>query len=254
MTSAFRVAGLLFALSWLSTSIAADPTPKLKSCPPLAPEVLRENLKENLQSLSNVHAIIGVDILGRVLVAIDADRDSYIDDFVLFTDKERLKGPWSRDLQRASIVSNKGALMIEARDKSILLSLAVEGAEPFRNSRGKQNESAIVRHGGIELVRQRAPQEAGRQLMSSFSYEIVASWPESFHEDLLRPRTAIDPCVNCEGAECTQGGCGANACSITQSSGACQVSCSATNKFACCRAGFISLPTCRCILCIAGPP
>jgi hypothetical protein len=250
----------LICASVSSASDAIDP----KSCPP--PRVLTPDetiaLKEDLSTevfTAKGNLKIGVDALGRFVVAVDSTKDGISDQLILFTDQDRLTGPWSKDLRDATIVGKKGSILISSKRDSYGVSLAVSVAEPDAVPSWAQN--SFIRSKGRELVRSWG--EAG-VAMAALDYGQIESWPKLFWDDLHDNRTqghcggGQGQCCDTTGCisggnpsmSCTIGGCGSapTSCSVS--------GCTGTNpdSFSCCNcegppAGAAG---CRCKQCTCG--
>jgi hypothetical protein len=263
---------LALAVAWLPV-IAPAQTPEPESvkdpeqCPALTAEQLEEAKRGQLAERKvhrRVSALVGVDALGRVLMAIDYDRDEIVEEVVLFTGRERLEGPWGELIRSAEIEVTTGTLRFEARDRSIAIALAVHPAElPTLKGKRAAFKRLIEQSGGHELVRNSIAPEYGRH-MSSFDHALIDSWPESFRDDLIVPGTGIvlDDCFNCGTADCQVGGCLGASCSKHCSgivvNDACSIGCNPDRAFPCCNCTngiFFPIASCRCIACrkLIGP-
>lgn len=196
-------------------------------------------------------ALVGVDQLGRVLVAVDSvPTDGLADTCFLYTGRERLAGPWSRQLSHAMVVhKSEGTLSVEAAPPDFVLSVAVVGAEPqvLHYTPGAE---VFEDEEGLELAFMNAGPSGGASL-DQMSHEDLETWPESFWYDLLDP--ASGPCP--DDSDCTGGGNPSTGCEITCLFGQqCGTTCP-QDTYSCCKclAGGLGGPSCRCRPCIPGP-
>lgn len=248
------------------TAQAAEEEPVGESCPPLTAEQLEEHKRHHMsesRQRRQVAALVGVDALGRVLMAIDYDRNETADELVLFTARQRLDGPWSELVRSASIDGTSGTLRFEARDRSVAIALAVYPADlPKLKGKGAAFKRVIQQSGGHELVRNRPDQAYGR-LLSSFDHNLIDSWPESFRDDLVVPgTTAPISCYNCDYTTCRIGGCHSAGCGMDCTglivNDHCSITCNTARSFGCCNCtnGIIfPVASCRCVACrrLIGP-
>lgn len=202
--------------------------------------------------------LVGVDDLGRVLIAADEQPlDGRTDYYFLFTDRERIGGgPWSeRGFGQVLISNDSESLRLVLPTRQLWVSLAVEGREPVRG--GEPPPFTVIQlQEGIELVNLDAESAEGAAL-DSLDVADLSTWPQSFVYDLLDP--ASGPCA--DDSTCTAGGQGSTGCSIGGCPGtphSCSASCG-EDQFACCKCwpgspifggGYAS---CRCLPCIVGP-
>lgn len=235
-------------------------------CPPPDAAELEERKRAFLadRKLSpRVSALVGVDSLGRVLVALDLDRDDFVEEVVLFTPRERLKGPWSELVRDAELEQTAGTLRLEARDRSVALALAVNPADaPKLRRAARAYRRAIEQDRGEELARNGVDPAYGRRL-SSYDHTLIETWPESFREDLVVPgTTGPTTCFNCGTTDCTVGGCYSIGCNIDCkgliANDTCGIACNAAQSFGCCNCTngpFFPIGSCRCIPCrrLIGP-
>jgi hypothetical protein len=220
----------------------------------MSPTERAEHMQSGERRYKRATVVAGVDTLGRVLVAVDADHDGYADECLLFTDSRRLEGPWSIHLEEADVVSTLGTLKIEASDRSFAMALAVEGAAlPRLKAQGRRFGRIFIEDEGFEQARMIPPEGQYGGLLSSMIHTDVQSWPASFWYDALDPGS----CQNCNSAECDAGGCGATSCDIGPPQcfvTNCSVTCGSTigDRFACCECTIMQPPppACRCITCV----
>jgi hypothetical protein len=132
---------------------------------------------------SKVHALLGVDPLGRVIIAIDADQDGRADQMLLFTHKVRLEGPWSKRLRDAHVEIGQTGVIITSRAESYALSLATSDAHTPRVPPWATN--TFIRSGGIELARYWGWGDKGFS-MAALDHGALGTWPWQFNDDLPR--------------------------------------------------------------------
>lgn len=190
--------------------------------------------------------LVGVDALGRVLVAVDSmPTDGLADTCFIYTASERLSGPWSRMLSNARVVHKKeGSLSIEAAPPDFVVLLSTGGAEPPDTGHPPESEVFEV-EGGLELAVMEAGPSGGAPLLS-MRHDDLETWPEGFWYDLLDP--ASGPCP--DDSDCTAGGQGTSSCSIDCGIVGCSVTCWNQDEYSCCKCLFLM---CRCRPCITGP-
>lgn len=183
--------------------------------------------------------LVGVDALGRVLIAMDIrPTDGLADLCFLFTAESRLAGPWSRRAEGAHAIIKHDRLTLVAPDLHV--SLALKGTPD--SSPAAAAQGAFVNHDGVELARVPAPGPAIS--MAALRVEDLESgWPEPFEYDILAPETSC-------GLTCPSGGDGATSCSIggcTKVPTSCSVSCGGA-FIACCNCN--PWAQCRCVKCL----
>lgn len=125
-----------------------------KSCALAAAPVDKRALKDQLHReviAGRGRALVGVDALGRVAIAIDSDRDGMSNMLILFTAKDRLQGPWSKDLPEATFQIREGSVLLASRQHAFALTLAASLADPPVTP-GWASE-VIVQSEGRELAR-----------------------------------------------------------------------------------------------------
>jgi hypothetical protein len=130
-----------------------------------------------------VHALVGVDPLGRVAIAIDSDKDGRAEQLLLFTDKGRLDGTWSKRLDDASVEIRRGAVLVTSGAESYAISLAVSTADTPPVPAWATER--LIRTDGIELAR--LEDERGIAYMAALDHDLLSSWPKQFETDLLAP-------------------------------------------------------------------
>jgi hypothetical protein len=219
-------------------------------------ETQKRNLQANRKVGDRVAALVGVDPLGRVLIALDYGQDDIVDELVLFTPRERLKGPWSELIRTAEVESTAGTFRLEAHDRSTAILLAVNPADvPELKHKGRHYRRLIERK-GHELVRNSVDTAYGRRL-SSYDHTLLETWPESFREDMVIPQTTYPPnCWNCGNTPCQTGGCFTQQCQEFCTglivNDKCQIGCEPGASFACCNCTnmpFFPIARCRCVPC-----
>ncbi|MEN7344109.1 MAG: hypothetical protein AAAFM81_14250 [Pseudomonadota bacterium] len=234
------------------TSLLQSPEIAREQCVPPDPVAVREAVLSNPRSFNRADVVAGVDSLGRLLLALDVDRDGFADEMKLFTGSERFPEMWSESFS-GFVLSTSGTLVIAARDKSVLIAIATNNIEPPGNLQARADtfNRAFVNFSGIEMVGQSLGPSA--VYLNDVSAMSPAFWPETFQDDLLSMGTAIPNCANCQSETCRNGGgCGSTGCAIGgDTGGACQTSCAWPFSFACCDAGFLG-NKCRCVVCSGG--
>ncbi len=136
--------------------------------------------------------LLGVDPLGRVLIAVDeAPRDGRADSFFLFTAEYRLGDAVSRLLPDAEVESRHGSLFVTSRGSKFAAHFVLRDVTP-RDRAIPSNFEYFANEHGTEIVR--VPREAGLQVpMSSLTLNNMRSgWPEMFEDDLLGNRQQND--------------------------------------------------------------
>lgn len=237
-----------------------------RNCPLTAEQIETHKSRQmaDRRATRPASALVGVDALGRVLMALDYDRDEMVDELVLFTPRHRLEGPWSERIHAANVDGTAGTLRLEARDGSLAILLAVFPADvPELASKSAHRFKRVIREAdGDELVRTKLDPASGRRL-ESFDHTLIESWPESFRRELNVPGTSGPlSCYNCGTYNCRVGGCYSSGCAVDcfglLLNSPCQVSCNPSRSFSCCNCtNGIVLPIaeCRCIACwrVIGP-
>lgn len=191
-------------------------------------------------------AVVGVDSLGRVLVAVDASQsDDLVDYFALFTASDRLTGPWSRHLEQAAIVVHGRRLTLVSPRSSFAMSLALKGSDrPGENPQGPFE--VFLNHDGIELVQ--FPGESSVRLADLTAADIHSGWPDAFYYDVLSPDTKCPPDDDCSAGSCPSTGCGIAGCPNIPTG--CNVACSGYTYSCCkCLSGSQMYAVCRCRVC-----
>lgn len=189
------------------------------------------------------NALIGVDHLGRVLLAVDTQpTDGTVDRYVLYTGANRLAPQWGRRLSNVVLFLSDRRVRVLSAQSKFAAELALDGAptlgpypptfEVFADTNGGE-----IAHGGSVGNVQWADLDVS---------QLYAGWPESFYYDSLAPET------KCNDADCISGGQGARSCTITSCAPGfpgCGVTCNASaGFFACCKCE-VALASCRCRYC-----
>lgn len=191
--------------------------------------------------------LVGVDELGRVLIAVDEQPlDGRADHCFLFTAGDRLAGPWSERLTNAKVVVKAGSLSIRSTPPFFVASLALTGREPL-SPQHPPHADVFSSHDGMELSRMDAG-PAGGALLDSMDVTDLHTWPESFWYDLLAPESG--PCP--DDSDCDAGGKSSNECSLQIGQVSCSVTC-LQDSYPCCKETSIGGVSCRCRPCIMGP-
>jgi hypothetical protein len=122
--------------------------------------------------------LVGVDVFGRVLAALDEQDDGRGDRFYLFRTTGPYQGPWSRLLERATLIETDGGLAIFTDDRLFGVTLNLEtGAAPLPPGLYREAHNY---GGGIELsVATPEPGYPGPPL-TELSFSDPATWPEAF--------------------------------------------------------------------------
>jgi hypothetical protein len=251
MRSVVLVVGFLSSsLSWSAEPWSSDPSKLALACAPapeISSEVLRLSFASDPHLHENVSAVVGVTSLGRLVVALDTNRDQYVDQYIQLTEDNRLQGPWSRRVERATVLLTKGTVRFEAPDQSIGIAAGVEGAELPRLSKAPAEFSTYIHMpAAFELLRLKAQKNV---LLADVDVANFGTLPERLQLDseVFTPQTGPSPTpCNCDENACSSGGCGAVQCST--GGGACDVTCAQPpnepRSFACCNIG--PPATCQC--------
>lgn len=186
--------------------------------------------------------LVGVDHLGRVLLAVDKQPlDGRVDHCFLFTATDRLEGTWSRRI-KARVIQRADSLSV--RSPFFVVSLALTDGAPQKIGHGPRSE-VFEQYDGVEITRLNAGPEGGAQL-ESMVVEDLSTWPEAFWYDVHDPESCVG------GNSCISGGPGSSSCSLTLHGVSCNVACTG-NTFACCSETPQGGVSCRCIPCEEGP-
>ncbi len=195
--------------------------------------------------------LVGVDPLGRVLVALDkVPMDGKADHCFLFTGTERIEfGAWS-ERGMASLVHKPDSLTISIPSEQLHVRLSMVSSEQAPHVPGGFEE--LVFDEGVELARLNASVMGGA-LLDEMDVEILETWPEAFWYDLLDP--ASGPCA--PDNDCQAGGQGSSACSISGCGIINTQGCSTTceeGSYACCLCMNMQAnpARCRCRPCVPG--
>ena len=191
---------------------------------------------------------MGVDDLGRVLVAVDEQPiDGFVDRYFLFTAEYRLTQPWSQRLENARLVYESDSLSVRSTPPDFEVLLALSGSEP-RHAGHPPHIEVFIERSGLELgIFDPDPFES--VLLSSLAVEDLWTWPPAFWYDVLDPESGR--CF--PDSDCVTGGFGEHSCSYTVGNITCSVSCN-SDYYACCQEHPLGgQPRCRCRLCIIGP-
>jgi hypothetical protein len=233
------------------------------------PPTLAQRLAQDREATFEASVLTGIDALGRVAIATDADGDGIADVYFLLTAKERLPGPVTRLLPRAKVHYSNGSLSIESNDRDYALVVTGAGMKPLQISADQYAEFFELNE-AEELTGTLGGAGSTNALhMTAISHADVGSWPVSFWLDTMQPATGTVTCPDCSFCRNLPSGTSGGAC-LTEGQEQCNVSpstCSAndigcfavvchsnSNKydFACCScAGPLSL--CRCLQCEPPP-
>lgn len=198
-------------------------------------------------------ALVGVDELGRVAIAVDSvPTDGRADHCFLYTARQRLEGPWSKRFDKVQLFYNdNGALTLLSADRSFLLRVAVRELIEIPHPDFTERFQNV---GGFELTHFGGAGPGNR--LEEMSHADISTWPGGFWYDLLAPESGCLPDVDCQ-----SGGVGATSCSQNcgGSFGSCSVTCG-SDSYACCKCQFLIgdpedpsddsvFPTCRCRPC-----
>lgn len=227
------------------------------ACPaplPVSPEALRAQASADPRTYRNARVLVGVDVLGRLVAAIDSDRDGRVNDYLMFVDESRFEGPWSTVLDRASVFTSHGAARIEAEDVAFGATVVMKGGVPPALTRKPDAfVRTLIRSSGAAMLH--VSNDVGESVsLTNLDVTNIYTWPTPFQqqEDLASPDT--EWCTSCSDPppDCDSGGCGSNACSISATAvpplPGCSVMCTA-GKYACCNNRFMAAPICTCRKC-----
>lgn len=196
---AFRSARLstFFLISTIAAlgtaALAADsPMPTASRTPhSFSSELLRAQVNEDPKIYKNARVLVGVDVLGRFLAAIDSDRDGRVNDYLMFVDQSRLEGPWSIVIDRASVFTSQGAARIEAEDLAFGAAVVVNGgAQPALTRKTDAFARTLIRSSGDALLRVSNGVSEGVAL-TNLDVNNIYTWPDAFQqqEDLAGPQS-----------------------------------------------------------------
>lgn len=191
-------------------------------------------------------ALVGVDSLGRVLLAFDkAPTDGFVDMCFLYTADYRLQDPWSRRIRKAELLVKKDSLRLVSED--LVVSLAIKNTADGRRTASLndgRDRHAFSEDDGMESIRS-TPKSPSVRLAQMTIEDMNSGWPPDFAYDLLDPGTSGEQCVD---ADCQAGGIGSVSCSIScvnVTPPSCSASCSQPLFFACCRCDPWAKCSCR---------
>lgn len=265
---------LLVATSPFLTPVAADQVdqeepPQMCEAIPLTDEeqALRQrNLRKHIGTINNADVLVGVDALGRVLIAIDSDNNGLADRCRLLTASTRLEGPWSKRLVNAKVKEWNGAILIESAESGFAMTIAVEDARLPRPSGNIRRKGEVFEvEDAWELSRVDA--QVQTTPLDSMDHSVIETWPENFWYDLLSPDSIFSNCTEIS-ETCQAGGLGADGCGVgnnTHGEGCNVNGCkrtlatgqTVTTYFACCNAATLTQgSSCRCTSCysVIGDP
>ena len=134
--------------------------------------------------------LIGVDVDGRVLAALDEGGDGRGDRFYLFRTLGPYQGPWSRLLERATLIETDSGLAIFTDDHlfGVTLSLETGAAQlPAGFYREAHNYG-----GGIELSVATPEEGYPGPPLTELSFSEPGTWPEAFRPPETPPPSATD--------------------------------------------------------------
>jgi len=145
-----------------------------------------QDVHENSVEFVRGEALIGIDALGRVLIAVDSanKKDSHADYFFLFTAEHRLTDAWSRRLPDAVIESRHGSLFVSSNaSKFAAHFVLIDSIPPDRDI--PSGFEYFTEERGVEIVRVPGESGPGPEMPSLTVDNINAGWPEMFGGDLL---------------------------------------------------------------------
>lgn len=186
---------LSFLISLLITSAPSAIAQELEdpldsNCPKVFPEQktdqfqsYKDTLNEDKSTNNGATALVGVDALGRIAIAVDYEPDGYADAAMLLTSSARLDGPWSRLLTDATIKIKNGSVQITSMAEKYAMSLAVKlAAQPAVP--GWAQEITVQ----SDMLEFESSSYGDRETpFASISHEDVLSWPDHFSYDSLDP-------------------------------------------------------------------
>ena len=207
----------------------------------LFPEVSRAETVRHIRG----DALVGVDSLGRVLIAVDQQpADGFVDFFFLFTAPGRYAGPWSERIKKAEIVAGERGLVLRSTPPFFVVSLAI-GPEDVQSPKHPPFAEVFEAHEGVELIT--VPDGSRTFALASVDINDLWTWPEFFAYDLLNPAS----CTN--DFDCQSGGSSSPSCGIfgcPQPPTGCSISCNYPTTFACCKCTQAGDAMCRCRGCL----
>jgi hypothetical protein len=174
--SPFLCATLALATQLLGSAALGSPQPSAHRSEPTHVTELDPATPEAL--VFDGAVLVGVDVYGRVLAALDEQGDGRGDRFYLFRTIGPYQGPWSRLLERATLIETDGGLAIFTEDRLFGVTLNLEtGAAPLPPGIYREAHNY---GGGIELsVATPEPGYPGPPL-AELSFSELATWPEAF--------------------------------------------------------------------------
>lgn len=144
-------------------------------------------------------AMVGVDDLGRVMVALDTNRNELADRCFIFTAEDRLEGgPWTAFIQNAHIsyaTTKEGGASLIVKDRARQIAVGVS------TIKSKLPHISDIDYGRVYSVRNGVelasvnPSDVSLEgpLLASMDHGDLESWPESFWYDFHDPAS-----VDCE--------------------------------------------------------
>jgi hypothetical protein len=134
--------------------------------------------------------LIGVDVNGRILAALDERGDGRGDRFYLFRTLGPYQGPWSRLLQHATLIETDGGLAIFTDDHLFGVTLSLETGAA-RLPAGFYREAHSY-GGGIELSVATPEDGYPGPSLNDLSFTETDTWPEAFRPPETPPAAAAD--------------------------------------------------------------
>lgn len=150
---------------------------------------MKEDLHTKVMDARRSNVLVGVDVLGRVAIAVDTDQDDLAERILMFTGQDRLKGPWSRLLKDASVTIQRGTFLVTSRQDSFGMSLAVSVADLPALPRWATDN--FRQDNGRELVQ--LFDELGAVTLTGLDHNSIQSWPEALWTDLLASSSRATP-------------------------------------------------------------
>ncbi len=161
------------------------------------PPTLAERLSQDDEATYKAAALVGVDALGRLAMATDADLDGIADVYFLLVAKERLPGPWTRHIQRARVHYKSGSVSIESMDKDYALIATGAGMKALRVRPDKYSELYELKDAEEFTVNFGGAGTTNALSMATISHEDIESWPVAFWLDTVQPGTGTVTCPDC---------------------------------------------------------
>ena len=241
----------------LAAELPVPKSPVPSACPtprPFSSEVLRAQLSADPKIYKHARVLVGVDVLGRLVAAIDSDRDGRVNEYLMFVDESRFEGPWSTVLDRATVFTSQGAARIEAEDFAFGAGVVMKGgAQPALTRKPDAFARSLIRSSGAALLRVSNGVSEGVPL-TNLDVSNIYSWPDAFQQQEDVPEPQTDWCSDCANPppQCDSGGCGSNGCMIASTAvpplPGCSVMCR-EGQYACCNNRFMAAPICTCRKC-----